>query len=337
MRGSSAIAARPVRLAALAAAIVLIGWLDYTTGPDIGFSLFYLGPVLAAGWLDGAVPAAALGVAASTAWFAADYFWHHTPVAVTAWNGFTRLAIFVAMGVMMSRLRRERERMRKANEELEAFTYSVSHDLRSPLVHIGSFADALARRSRAALDDEGRHYLATVSDSAALALKLIDDLLDFSRLGRAEVKRSPVSLSAVVAEVRQQLSSTLEPRVVHWNVGALPTVAGDAAMLRLAVHNLLENALKYTRPRAEAVLEIGSARQDDEVVIHIRDNGVGFDQKHGGKLFRVFERLHDEREFEGRGIGLATVSRIVARHGGRTWAEGRVGEGATFYFSLPVS
>ena len=194
-------------LAALTA-VMLLGWADYLSGPDIGFSLLYLAPVIAVGWLDGALPAAGIALAASLAWFQADYLWQHTTLGVTAWNSFTRLAIFVSMGILMARLRRERERLRAANEELESFTYSVSHDLRTPLLHIGSFAQMLDKGSGTRLDDEGRRYVATISDSAAVALKLIDDLLGFAHLGKMGIRRSPVDL--LLLDVRMPKMDGLE-------------------------------------------------------------------------------------------------------------------------------
>jgi len=318
-------------------AVMLLGWADYLSGPDIGFSLLYLAPVIAVGWLDGALPAAGIALAASLAWFQADYLWQHTTLGVTAWNSFTRLAIFVSMGILMARLRRERERLRAANEELESFTYSVSHDLRTPLLHIGSFAQMLDKGSGTRLDDEGRRYLATISDSAAVALKLIDDLLGFAHLGKMEIRRSPVDLSQLVDSVREDACRAAPQRSIAWRVDRLPVVQGDAPMLRVALQNLVDNAVKYTRPREQAIIEIGSYPDAGAVVVYVRDNGVGFDPQYGGKLFRVFERLHRQSEFEGTGIGLAIVARVVARHGGRSWAEGEVGKGAAFYLSLPVS
>jgi light-regulated signal transduction histidine kinase (bacteriophytochrome) len=324
------------RLVALTA-VALIGWADFESGPDIGFSLLYLVPVVAIGWLDGAVSAVLIALAGSLAWFQADYLWHHTSLGVTAWNSLTRLIIFMSMGILMARLRRDRERLRAANDELESFTYSVSHDLRSPLHHIGSFAAMLRERPETRLDEEGRRHLASISDSAAVALKLIDDLLSFSHLGKSQIRRSPVDLSELVESAREDVCRSAPERSVAWNVGRLPLVQGDPSMLRIAVQNLIENAFKYTRPREQALIEVGSRPDAHSVVVYVRDNGVGFDPQYAGKLFRVFERLHRQNEFEGTGIGLAIVNRVITRHGGRTWAEGEVGRGATFYFSLPVS
>ena len=224
------------------------------------------------------------------------------------------------------------------NQELEAFTYSVSHDLRTPLRHLDGFADLLRKHAQADLDAKGRHYLTIISSAAKRMGILIDDLLAFSRIGRVEFSKRPVSLHTLVEEVLRDCQSDMQGRRVRWNIGELSDVVGDAAMLRLVFANLMGNALKYTRDRHEAIIDIGhGAGREDEVVVFVRDNGVGFDPRYAHRLFGVFQRLHTAHEFEGNGIGLANVRRIIHRHGGRTWAEGQPDAGATFWFSLPVS
>ncbi len=222
-----------------------------------------------------------------------------------------------------------------ANQELEAFSYSVSHDLRAPLRHIDGFTGLLERHIEPTLDDKGRRYVKTISEAAKQMGTLIDDLLTFSRIGRAELRRATVPLQRLVDEVRCTLEPEIAARDIVWAIDELPEVQGDPQLLRLALQNLIGNALKYTRPRAEARIEIGARCEDTETVCSIRDNGVGFDMRYVERLFGVFQRLHSGAEFEGTGIGLASVKRIVQRHGGRVWAEGAVGEGACFYFSLP--
>lgn len=229
-------------------------------------------------------------------------------------------------------------RLRLVNEELEAFSYSVSHDLRAPIRHILGFMQLLLRTAAPKLDERERHYVETIQSSADRAGRLIDDLLSFARMARAEVTTAPVDLGALVSDVRASLEQGVGSRRVRWTVHPLPVVRGDAAMLRLVVTNLLGNALKYSRDRAVPEVAIGSSRAPDGgAVLWVRDNGVGFDMAHAGKLFGVFQRLHSAAEFEGTGIGLATVRRIVMRHGGEVWAQGAVGIGATFHVSFPAA
>jgi signal transduction histidine kinase len=227
------------------------------------------------------------------------------------------------------------EQLKRANKELEAFSYSVSHDLRAPLRHIDGFAGLLRRHAGPQLDEKGQRYLDTISSSAREMGRLIDDLLVFSRMGRAELLSTPVRMDKLLREVLDSLAQETADRTVEWNVGSLPPVQGDPAMLRLVLVNLVSNAIKYSNPRPVARIEIAGYVGGAEAIFYVRDNGVGFDMKYSGKLFGVFQRLHSGKEFEGTGIGLATVRRIVQRHGGRTWAEGEVDAGATFYFSLP--
>ncbi|HEY4951829.1 MAG TPA: PAS domain S-box protein [Verrucomicrobiae bacterium] len=226
--------------------------------------------------------------------------------------------------------------LKSANEELEAFSYSVSHDLRAPLRHVMGFVNLLQQDAGSSLSEKNSKYLATISDSAKRMGTLIDDLLAFSRIGRAELKKTDVNLEELVRETLGDFQAETKERKIACKVQPLPTVQADRALLRLVLVNLISNAVKFTGNRTAAKIEIGCApAEKGETVIFIRDNGAGFDPEYAEKLFGVFQRLHSRDEFEGTGIGLANVQRIIKRHGGRVWAEGVVDVGATFYFSIP--
>ena len=223
-----------------------------------------------------------------------------------------------------------------SNRELEGFTYSVSHDLRAPVRHIDGFIELLRKKTGTNLDEQSRHYIDAISDAALKMGLLIDDLLSFSRMRNHAKSLKMVALTSLVRDVIREVEPDTAGRTIDWRIDDLPTVEGDTAMLRVVLVNLISNALKFTLPRGKAEIEIGSLPgQDSETVIFVRDNGVGFDMAYADKLFGIFQRLHRADEFEGTGIGLANVRRIIARHGGRTWAIGHVDQGATFYFSIP--
>jgi signal transduction histidine kinase len=222
------------------------------------------------------------------------------------------------------------------NKELESFAYSVSHDLRAPLRHMVGYSELLQRQASTSLDEKSRRFIQTILNSAKRMGNLIDDLLAFSRIGRAETKKTKVDLRQLVDEVVAEIGQDTKGRDIAWKIGALPVCYGDRSMLRLVVVNLVSNAVKFTRMREPAEIEIGcDDRNQEEVEVFVRDNGAGFDMQYVNKLFGVFQRLHLPEQFEGTGIGLATVQRIVHRHGGQVRGEAAVEQGATFYFSLP--
>ena len=226
------------------------------------------------------------------------------------------------------------DELQRSNKELEAFSYSVSHDLRAPFRHIVGYAELLGEREPD-LSDPSRHYLASIRESALSAGRLVDDLLAFSRLGRASLSRSRVDTAKLFEEVRRSLEPEWRDREVEWRVGLLPNAYGDPSMLRQVLLNLVDNALKYSRTRRPAVISVSAEALPDQIVVSVEDNGVGFDMAYVDKLFGVFQRLHRAEDFEGTGIGLALARRIVERHDGRIWAEGALGRGATFRFALP--
>ncbi len=227
------------------------------------------------------------------------------------------------------------QRIEQLNNELESFSYSVSHDLRAPLRSIDGYTQILIEDYASKLDDEGRRVLNVVVNNARRMAKLIDDLLDFSRVGRKEITKTVINTESLVHAVITEMSAQDPGRTIDISVSPLHDSFGDPNLLRQVWVNLVSNAFKYTRKRGEARLEIKSHQDHDEVVFTIKDNGTGFDMQYAGKLFGVFQRLHRQNEFEGTGVGLAIVHRIISRHGGRVWAEAKVDQGASFYFSLP--
>lgn len=320
---------------------------------DIEVPLFLFALAIAA-WYGGPGGAAVAWVLSCVSF---DYFFveplYSFAIAPSDLPYFTVFALFAALVTWFSTVRRRVERellqtrddlekrgaeLQASNKELEAFAYSVSHDLRAPLRHMSGFSELLQKHSAAVLDDKSKRYIGVILESAKKMGTLIDDLLGFSRIGRAETNKATVNLAQLVEEALSEVRRDLGNRKIVWKVDKLPAAYGDRAMLRLALVNLISNAVKFTRTRTPAEIEIGYMEQtDNQVVMFVRDNGVGFDMKYASKLFGVFQRLHPTEAFEGTGIGLATVQRIAHRHGGRAWGEGVMGEGATFYFSIAKS
>jgi len=233
-------------------------------------------------------------------------------------------------------LAKQAAELEASNKELESFAYSVSHDLRAPLRHVVGYSELLQKQASSSLDAKSRRYMQTILESSKRMGNLIDDLLAFSRIGRAETKKTAVNLGRLVREVVAELGREASGREIAWKIGALPVCYGDRSMLKMVLVNLVSNAVKFTRTRARAEIEIGCADEsENNPEVFIRDNGAGFDMQYVSKLFGVFQRLHRSEEFEGTGIGLATAQRIIHRHGGSIRAEGVVDQGAIFYFSLP--
>jgi light-regulated signal transduction histidine kinase (bacteriophytochrome) len=224
--------------------------------------------------------------------------------------------------------------LESANKELEAFSYSVSHDLRSPLRTVDGFSQAVLEDYGPQIPVEGRRYLQTIRDGAQRMGVLIDDLLTFSRLSRLPLHKQGVDMAKMARATFAELDSDKEGRKIELKIGELPRVHGDPALLKQVWVNLLSNAMKYTRKREAAIIEVGSKRENGAVICFVADNGTGFDMQYAHKLFGVFQRLHRTDEFEGTGVGLAIVQRVIHRHGGRVWAEATEGKGATFYFTL---
>jgi light-regulated signal transduction histidine kinase (bacteriophytochrome) len=224
-----------------------------------------------------------------------------------------------------------------ANKELEAFSYSVSHDLRAPLRAIIGYSHLILEDYAARLDAEGQRLLGVISREALRMSQLIDDLLAFSRVGRQRVERTDVDMTALAISAFQGLIAALLTKAPQLNIKTLPPARGDSAMLRQVFVNLLDNAIKFSSGRQDAAIEVGGRCDQDHNVYYVKDNGVGFDEKYSAKLFGVFQRLHADEQFTGTGVGLALVQRIILRHGGRVWAESKLGKGATFHFSIPLN
>jgi two-component system, sensor histidine kinase and response regulator len=238
-----------------------------------------------------------------------------------------------ALRQMNIEMENKNRQLEAINKELDAFSYSISHDLRAPLRSINGFTIILKEDYEKQLDEEGKKLLEVVHRSSMKMTSLVDDLLNFSRLGKQELKKIHVDMNELVKEIIKELTVEKTELIVH----ELPDTEGDSSLLRQAIFNLVSNAVKYSGKNSKPVVEIGCQEIDGEKVYYVKDNGVGFDMKYADKLFGVFQRLHHERDFEGTGAGLAIVQRILNRHGGRIWAEAEVNKGATFYFSLPMA
>jgi signal transduction histidine kinase len=348
---------------ALALGIGLLAWRAGIR--DIQFTIFIFAVALIS-WYGGGGPAVVASICASIAF---DYFFEEPAytlmiqranlphymlfllfASVVGWFGTLRrrtegelrksrdhLGLEVEQRQALNvELEKRSNQLQATNKELEAFAYSVSHDLRAPIRHIAGFTELLQKHADAVLDDKSRHHMSMILDSASRMGNLVDDLLAFSRIGRAETQKTTVDLEQLVKSVVGEIAPDTQNREVNWRIGTFPICYGDPSMLRLVFSNLVSNALKFTRPREHTEIEVGSLNNSStETIVFVKDNGVGFDMKYQDKLFGVFQRLHSQEAFEGTGIGLATVQRIVHRHSGRVWAEASLDQGATFYVALP--
>ncbi|HET6588209.1 MAG TPA: ATP-binding protein [Oleiagrimonas sp.] len=260
------------------------------------------------------------------------------PAMLLSVSDVTSLALAeTRVSQLNSQLEGKLEQLSEVNRELEAFSYSVSHDLRAPLRHVAGFSDKLQRHLGKDIDEKTTHYLQTIASAAQRMADLIDGLLVYSRLGRGALRRQSVDMHALVEEARAMVMDDTDGRDIEWRIGDLPTVLGDASMLRTVWQNLLGNAVKYTAHCEHAVIRVSAARNGrGEYVFTVSDNGAGFDMAYADKLFGVFQRMHKDSEFSGSGVGLANVRRIVMRHDGKVWAEAESGKGASFHFSLPM-
>ncbi len=258
---------------------------------------------------------------------------------IAAVRSFEQIRTISDLNASLERRVRERTaELQRVNRELESFSYSVAHDLRAPLRHIMGFNRILQERLGATLSVDNRTTMDRITTATARMGQLIDDLLEFARVGRTVLKKVPIDVNDLVTKIVQDLYPQLGGRSVTWRISALPPVVADRSLLRQVLVNLLSNAIKYTSKTAEAQIEVGVCPQKEpgvDTVFYVRDNGVGFDMQHAGKLFRPFSRLHTQKEFEGTGIGLSIVSSIIQRHGGKAWVEAQPGAGATVFFSLP--
>ena len=342
---------RPVHFAVVMYGLAIVS-VAASTGLTFVFQSFgaptalFFPSLLLVSWYGGAGPGLLCALLSA---MAIDFFFIEPKFEVSLHRNLTHVGAFLLSAVIVSlwslsrrraaaTLQRAHDELQAKSQELEAFAYSVSHDLRAPLRHAMGYTELLRKRASSTLDETSLRYMATVTESAKRMGTLIDDLLAFSRIGRAAMTMAPVSLDQLVKEAIAELRQETQGRDLVWKIGPLPTVNGDRSMLKLALVNLLSNAIKFTRPRRPAEIELGSTNgPQGEAVVFVRDNGVGFDMTYVEKLFGVFQRLHRAEDFEGTGIGLANVQRVAERHGGRVWAEGVVDKGATFYFSIPLA
>ena len=330
--------------------IVFIWYLDYITSPELSFLIFYLIPIVLVSWYAGRVPGFFISGMSAIAWSAADVLTIHeyTQIFAAFWNAMVKFSVFSAVSYFVSALRKsidyEKELNRRleqsidelefTNKELEAFNYSVSHDLRTPLIVIEGFSRRLLKKEPDKLDADCIDKLKIIETNSQKMLSLVEKLLAFSRSGRQKINLSYIDMSELLSSVVKAMTPVISAET-QFKVNPLPPAYGDEILVRQVFYNLLSNAIKFSSRREDIIIEIGARIGGDENIYYVKDNGIGFDMRQAGKLFDAFHRLHRTEEFEGTGLGLAIVQRIIDRHGGRVWAESSIDEGAVFNFTLP--
>jgi light-regulated signal transduction histidine kinase (bacteriophytochrome) len=320
----------------------LVGFADYITGAQIGVEAFYLLPIFFITWFISGKTGIFMSFLSTITIIAANTPRFYLHPVIEAWNLFTHFCFFIIFVLLLSRIRRTLEersslvaRLERANKDMESFTYAASHDLRSPLIAIAGFSRILRKDYSGTIDDKGKDLLSRIEGSAKKMSQLIDDLLSFGRVSTREIRRSEVDMEKLAGKVYEDLKPLIGQRNIRFEVNGLPPAYGDLPMLRQVIVNFITNALKFTRTRETPLIEVGGRKEEQENIYFVRDNGVGFDRKLNEKLFGMFQRIHASQQFEGTGIGLFMIKKIVEKHGGRVWAEGEPDKGATFYFSLP--
>jgi light-regulated signal transduction histidine kinase (bacteriophytochrome) len=320
----------------------LVGFADYLSGKHIGVEAFYLLPIFFVTWFISMDAGFFMSFVSMATIVAANLpkFYEH-PV-IEGWNLFMHFCFFIIFTLLLSRIRRTLEersnlvaRLERANKDMESFTYAASHDLRSPLIAITGFSRILREDYADNIDEKGKDLLSRIEASAKKMSQLIDDLLSFGRVSTREIKRSEVDMEKLAGNVFEDLKPLIGQRHIRFEVNGLPPAFGDLPMLRQVIVNFVTNALKFTRTRETPLIEVGGRTEGKENIYFVRDNGVGFDRELSERLFGMFQRIHSSQQFEGTGIGLFMIKRIIEKHGGRVWAEGEPDKGATFYFSLP--
>jgi signal transduction histidine kinase len=333
------------------ALILIVGIIDYLTGNEISFSIFYLFPVALATWFVNKRIGILFSIISAEVWVLADVIMSHSysHFLIYIWNAFVRLCFFLIVTYLLSmlkvsfinekRLNRELKQhvlaLSEKNKELDAFNHTISHDLKVPLVVIGGLIHRVLEKHSDDLDTKEKDMINAIQAHIKKMERLIKDLLAFSHVGRQKIKPTDINTGNLVTTVLEELKPLSEGRFINYDIKPLPTARGDQTLIEQVFINLLSNAIKFTTNKKTAIIEVGGLSKESENIYYVKDNGMGFNSQDSDKLFDVFQRLHGVEKLEGSGVGLSIVQRIVKRHGGRVWAEGKVNDGASFYFSLP--